>query len=85
MKKKGFQKETATKVGVDDRGTSTTLESNTSPSRLPRSAPGGSNEVVLVMPFVHLTVGQMVAYYTAVALGRDIDKPRALAKSVTVA
>jgi glucosamine--fructose-6-phosphate aminotransferase (isomerizing) len=39
----------------------------------------------LLMPFVHLTAGQMVAYYTAVALGRDIDKPRALAKSVTVA
>jgi glucosamine--fructose-6-phosphate aminotransferase (isomerizing) len=27
---------------------------------------------------------QMLAYHTAVALNRDIDKPRNLAKSVTV-
>jgi glucosamine--fructose-6-phosphate aminotransferase (isomerizing) len=39
----------------------------------------------LVMPFLHLTAGQLVSYYTALALGRDIDQPRALAKSVTVA
>ena len=38
----------------------------------------------LVTPLVHLTAGQMLAYYTALALGRNIDKPRALAKSVTV-
>jgi glucosamine--fructose-6-phosphate aminotransferase (isomerizing) len=38
----------------------------------------------LVAPLVHLTAGQMLAYYTALALGRNIDKPRALAKSVTV-
>jgi glucosamine--fructose-6-phosphate aminotransferase (isomerizing) len=39
-------------------------------------------------PFVQvltsLVVLQLLAYYTAVALGRDIDKPRNLAKSVTV-
>jgi glucosamine--fructose-6-phosphate aminotransferase (isomerizing) len=39
----------------------------------------------LLTPFVHLTVGQMLAYHTALTLGRNIDKPRALAKSVTVA
>ena len=38
----------------------------------------------LVTPLLHLTAGQMLAYYTALALGRNIDKPRALAKSVTV-
>jgi glucosamine--fructose-6-phosphate aminotransferase (isomerizing) len=38
----------------------------------------------LVTPLIHLTAGQMLAYYTALALGRNIDKPRALAKSVTV-
>jgi glucosamine--fructose-6-phosphate aminotransferase (isomerizing) len=38
----------------------------------------------LVTPLVHLTAGQMLAYYTALALGRNIDTPRALAKSVTV-
>ena len=27
---------------------------------------------------------QLLAYHTAVALGRDVDKPRNLAKSVTV-
>ncbi len=39
-------------------------------------------------PFVQiltsLVVLQLIAYYTAVALGRDVDKPRNLAKSVTV-
>jgi len=31
-----------------------------------------------------LEVLQLLAYYTAVSLGRDVDKPRNLAKSVTV-
>jgi glucosamine--fructose-6-phosphate aminotransferase (isomerizing) len=39
-------------------------------------------------PFVQvltsLVVFQLLAYYTAVALGQDVDKPRNLAKSVTV-
>jgi glucosamine--fructose-6-phosphate aminotransferase (isomerizing) len=39
----------------------------------------------LTAPLVQLTAGQMLAYHTALALGRNIDKPRALAKSVTVA
>ena len=29
-------------------------------------------------------VGQLLSYYTALLLGRDIDQPRNLAKSVTV-
>jgi len=33
---------------------------------------------------LQLVAGQLFAYYAAVELGRDIDKPRALAKSVTV-
>ena len=36
-------------------------------------------------PLLHLLAGQLLAYETAVALGRNIDKPRSLAKSVTVA
>ncbi len=39
----------------------------------------------VITPLVHLTTGQMLSYHTALALGRNIDKPRALAKSVTVA
>ena len=39
----------------------------------------------LVSPLVQLTAGQMLAYHTGLVLGRNIDKPRALAKSVTVA
>jgi glucosamine--fructose-6-phosphate aminotransferase (isomerizing) len=39
----------------------------------------------IVTPLVYLTAGQMLAYHTGLALGRNIDKPRALAKSVTVA
>jgi glucosamine--fructose-6-phosphate aminotransferase (isomerizing) len=35
-------------------------------------------------PFLTVVVGQLLAYYTADALGKEIDKPRNLAKSVTV-
>lgn len=35
-------------------------------------------------PLLHLIAGQLLAYYCAVSLGREIDKPRSLAKSVTV-
>ena len=34
--------------------------------------------------FLASLCGQLLAYYAAEALGRDIDKPRNLAKSVTV-
>lgn len=34
--------------------------------------------------FLQILAGQYLAYHTARALGRDVDKPRALAKSVTV-
>jgi glutamine---fructose-6-phosphate transaminase (isomerizing) len=37
-----------------------------------------------VTPLVYALPVQMLAYYTAVALGTDIDQPRNLAKSVTV-
>lgn len=35
-------------------------------------------------PFLGAVVGQLLSYYTADHLGKDIDKPRNLAKSVTV-
>jgi len=35
-------------------------------------------------PMVQVVPLQLLAYYTALAMGRDIDKPRNLAKSVTV-
>ncbi|PKL69432.1 MAG: glutamine--fructose-6-phosphate transaminase (isomerizing) [Methanomicrobiales archaeon HGW-Methanomicrobiales-1] len=44
---------------------------------IPRTAP-------FVQVLTSLVVLQLLAYYTAVALGRDVDKPRNLAKSVTV-
>lgn len=37
-----------------------------------------------VMPFVSIIITQLFAYYTAVLRGCDVDKPRNLAKSVTV-
>ncbi|MBA2849916.1 glucosamine--fructose-6-phosphate aminotransferase (isomerizing) [Methanococcus maripaludis] len=37
-----------------------------------------------VSPFVYATACQLLAYYKAVDLKRDVDKPRGLAKSVTV-
>ncbi len=38
----------------------------------------------LLSPMVFAPIYQLLAYYTAVKLGRNVDKPRALAKSVTV-
>lgn len=38
----------------------------------------------LVSPIVFAPIYQLLAYYSAVNLGRNVDKPRALAKSVTV-
>ncbi len=43
--------------------------------------PDVNNELNIVS---QLVAGQLFAYYCAVALGRNIDRPRALAKSVTV-
>ncbi|ABR56616.1 glucosamine--fructose-6-phosphate aminotransferase, isomerizing [Methanococcus aeolicus Nankai-3] len=37
-----------------------------------------------VSPFVYAPACQLLAYYKAVEMGRDVDKPRGLAKSVTV-
>lgn len=37
-----------------------------------------------IAPLLHLVAGQLMAYETAVALGRNVDRPRSLAKSVTV-
>ena len=37
-----------------------------------------------IYPFLTAIVGQLLAYHVADILGKDIDKPRNLAKSVTV-
>ena len=39
---------------------------------------------VFLIPFLNSIALQLLAYHTAVALGCDVDKPRNLAKSVTV-
>ena len=38
----------------------------------------------IYMPIPTMTVLQLIAYHTSVLLGCDVDKPRNLAKSVTV-
>ena len=38
-----------------------------------------------IAPFVELVASQLLSYYTATTLKRNVDRPRALAKSVTVA
>ncbi|MBI2358770.1 MAG: glutamine--fructose-6-phosphate transaminase (isomerizing) [Deltaproteobacteria bacterium] len=38
-----------------------------------------------IAPLLHLVGAQLLAYETAVVLGRNVDRPRSLAKSVTVA
>jgi glucosamine--fructose-6-phosphate aminotransferase (isomerizing) len=52
---------------------------------------GIANEIIMlpeapdyVMPILAVIPLQLLAYHLAVALGRDVDKPRNLAKSVTV-
>ncbi len=40
--------------------------------------------IEVLYPFLGAVVGQLLSYYTADHLGKDIDKPRNLAKSVTV-
>jgi glucosamine--fructose-6-phosphate aminotransferase (isomerizing) len=45
--------------------------------RLPKASPW-------IAPLLHLLTGQLLAYEMAVALGRNVDRPRSLAKSVTV-
>jgi glucosamine--fructose-6-phosphate aminotransferase (isomerizing) len=35
-------------------------------------------------PIVYAVPAQMLAYHTAVVMGKDVDQPRNLAKSVTV-
>jgi glucosamine--fructose-6-phosphate aminotransferase (isomerizing) len=55
-------------------------------------ATGLKTEATIVMPTVHPTVApivhaipvQLLAYHTAVFMGKDVDQPRNLAKSVTV-
>jgi glucosamine--fructose-6-phosphate aminotransferase (isomerizing) len=43
--------------------------------------PAGSPQAA---PLIALVAGQLFSYFTAVALGRPVDRPRSLAKSVTV-
>ena len=38
----------------------------------------------LLQPILNVIPLQLLSYHMAVALGRDVDKPRNLAKSVTV-
>src|SRR5262245_26910366 len=45
--------------------------------RLPKAPP-------LLAPLLHLVALQLFAYFTAIALQRNVDRPRSLAKSVTV-
>jgi glucosamine--fructose-6-phosphate aminotransferase (isomerizing) len=38
----------------------------------------------LLSPILHVVPQQLLAYHVALARGHDVDKPRNLAKSVTV-
>ncbi len=56
-----------------------------------RIAPGDGLHVIrmpehygLLSPILHVVPLQLLAYHTALARGTDVDKPRNLAKSVTV-
>ena len=73
------QQWTATRAYVDARG-----------NRIP-VAPGVADEVIpipdchpAVLPIVATIPVQLLSYYIALERGCDVDKPRNLAKSVTV-
>jgi glucosamine--fructose-6-phosphate aminotransferase (isomerizing) len=38
----------------------------------------------LIAPLIQMVIGQLFSYFTATSLKRNVDKPRSLAKSVTV-
>ena len=38
----------------------------------------------LIAPLIQMVIGQMFSYFTATSPKRNVDKPRSLAKSVTV-
>ena len=54
------------------------------PEPRPDSIVDGPSAGPWTTPLLQLMQAQLFAYYTAKALGRNVDKPRALAKSVTV-
>ena len=49
-----------------------------------QSSRRGKFELLMLSPLLHVVPLQLLAYHTAVARGTDVDKPRNLAKSVTV-
>ena len=40
--------------------------------------------IEILMPIISVVASQLIAYYVSLAKGNDVDKPRNLAKSVTV-
>ena len=40
--------------------------------------------IEILMPIISVVASQLIAYYASLAKGNDVDKPRNLAKSVTV-
>ncbi len=38
----------------------------------------------MIAPVIYAVPAQLLAYFAAAALGKDVDQPRNLAKSVTV-
>ena len=59
--------------------------------QFPRTTAPGADEIIripdcheAIVPIVATVPVQLLSYYIAAALGRDVDKPRNLAKSVTV-
>ena len=62
---------------TDDEGASCLNSNEISMIKLPKF----SN---FISPIIYAIPSQLIAYYTALYKGTDIDKPRNLAKSVTV-
>ena len=67
----------ASLIVIHNRGDEQASDLATVSLPVPR-VPGVLSPLVTVLPL------QLLAYQAALALGRDIDKPRNLAKSVTV-
>ena len=61
----------------DKSGFETTDEEFWSAIEIPKT-------IDMLNPFLYAVAVQLIAYYTAIAKGTDVDQPRNLAKSVTV-
>ena len=79
-----YEKTMSGLVEINARGAHAIVITNTT-KRVPAETVIKVNtKLALLTPLVFNVISQLMAYYTAVARGTDVDQPCNLAKSVTV-